>query len=85
MNTDDQNGVASGWKASSVQLLPAAIKHGTRSVNERRGFSRASRLCRRNRQLLTHLNLIGVSQLIAVRVEDSHVLVRVAVVLLANL
>jgi len=53
-------------------------------TDERRVFP-MTRLFWRNCQLLTDLNLIGVSQLIAIRKENSHVLVRVAVVLLADL
>ena len=39
----------------------------------------------RNDQFLSNLNLIGIVQLVAVGIEDSHVLVRVSVELLADL
>lgn len=35
--------------------------------------------------LAGHLNLVGVAQLVSIRIEDFHVLVRVAIELLANL
>src|ERR1051326_3272391 len=44
-----------------------------------------SALLRWDRQLLSHLNLVRIIQLVAIRVEDPHVLVRVSVKLLADL
>lgn len=39
---------------------------------------------RRNDELLSGLNLVGITQLVAVRIEDAHVLIRVSVELLAD-
>ncbi len=38
----------------------------------------------RHRQLLPNLNLVGIIELVAIRVEDAHVLIRVSIELLAD-